>query len=215
MSLAEVVAAWEVVGATGLREAIHPTGADGGAYDASGDKTAAAVLEAFGNLPPGPLIDFGAGDGRVAIPLSYQTNRSILAADSSAAMLDQLRRRPAGGRGVSTFLADGTSPLPERAAGIYAIAVLIHHRHEDAARIVSSLADSLFPDGKLVLDLPLYEESREPKDWIDIAVWTLPELEELASSLGLRVTSSTVYPGAFSWETVHPHDWVVLEKTWR
>jgi len=211
--LSVVVAAWEEVAHLDTAQAaIHPLGADPDAYEASGIVTAEALLEAFGDLPDGPLIDFGAGDGRVAIPLARATSRTVFAVDSSPTMLGHLADRKGTSPNLFPMLADGTVFLPFSAAGIYAIAVLIHHQSWDAARIILNLAASLVPGGKLVLDLPLYEEVREPVDWTDVGVWTFQMLQDVADTAELRIDSAVVNPGAFSWEAEHHHEWAVLVK---
>lgn len=211
--LSVVIAAWdEVAHLKDAQAAIHPLGADPDAYEASGIVTAEALLEAFGSLPGWPLIDFGAGDGRVAIPLAGMTQRPIVAVDSSPAMLARLAERKGEVPNLFPMLADGTWPLPIRAAGIYAIAVLIHHKHCDGAQIILNLAASLIPGGRMILDLPLYDEPREPVDWTDVGVWTLAEIEDVATAAGLRIDSAVVNLGCFSWEAEHHHEWVVLTK---
>jgi len=63
-----------------------------------------------------------------------------------------------------------------------------------------------------VLDLPLYEEVREPVDWTDVGVWTFQMLQDVADTAELRIDSAVVNPGAFSWEAEHHHEWAVLVK---
>jgi SAM-dependent methyltransferase len=127
-------------------------------------------------------------------------------------MLGHLAERRGPISNLFPMLADGTVWLPFRAAGIYAIAVLIHHHACDAARLILNLAESLVPGGRMVLDLPLYEVAREPVDWTDVGVWTLRMLQDVAAAAGLRLDSAEVLPGAFSWEVEHHHEWVVLTR---
>jgi len=205
----DVVAAWDDV-ARGQRaqEAINPLGTDPEAYLRSGAKATVELAALIGDDPGLSIVDFGAGDGRVTLPLSLRYRR-VIAIDSSPAMLERLRCHCPG---VETVLADGIDDvgLPTDVDVVVALAVLIHHRHADAARMIRGLTSMLRSGGKLILDLALYEIGREPRHWSDISVWTRAELEMLAADLGLEILTAPVSPGEFDGTTLGPNHGKVL-----
>lgn len=192
----EVVAAWDdVARGPDAAEAINPLGSDPDAYGRSGEEAAARLVALIGDDPDLVVADFGAGDGRVTRPLARHYRR-IVAIDSSPAMLERLRARCPG---VETTLADGTDAtvLPRDVDAVIALAVLIHHCHVDATRILGGLTSMLRPGGRLLIDLALYEVGREPEHWTDVSVWTRAELEMVVADLGLEIVSANVSPGEF------------------
>src|SRR3970282_1456711 len=69
----------------------------------------------------GPLVELAIGNGRVAIPVAQATGRPVIGIDSSPAMLEQARTRPAAA-GVELDLREGDMrelALDEQAALIY------------------------------------------------------------------------------------------------
>ena len=198
-----VVEAWEhAAKKPDARAVIHPLGVDPIAYERSGDDATAALATLIGDDAELVVVDFGAGDGRVTIPLGRRYRR-VIAIDSSETMLERLRSQAPE---LETVLADGTDPsqLPHDVDAVVALAVLIHHRHRDAARIIAGLTSMLRPGGVLLLDLALYEMSREPEHWTDISVWTRAELDMLAVELQLEVLQAPVSPGQFDGTTLGP-----------
>jgi SAM-dependent methyltransferase len=208
----DVTDAWDKAGKAGNhRRAIHPLGNDAEAYETSGQGAAQRLAEVIGDLEAiTTVVDFGAGDGRVAIPLA-RLGYPVTAVDASLTMV---RRLKAFDPTFPAIVADGSNleDLPQPVDVVYALAVLIHHRHADAAIIITNLAASLKPGGRLLLDLPLYDVGREPGAWCDVSTWTLPELLELADRLGLTVERAEVSPGAFSFDAIGPShgDLVIL-----
>jgi len=200
----EVVAAWDhVARAPGAQVAINPLGSDPTAYVKSGEHAADLLADVIGDDPDLVVVDFGAGDGCVTEPLARRYRR-VIAVDSSPTMLARLRSRCPG---VDTVLADGTdgAVLPPGVDVVVALAVLIHHRHADAARIIAGLTSALRPGGRLLLDLALYEIGREPVSSTDVSVWTRSEVDLLAADLGLEVLSAWVSPGQFDGQTLGPN----------
>lgn len=199
------VAAWDEAGrADNPRRYIHPLGifTDGAAYERSGAEWADRILELAGDAIPGPgvasaWLDFGAGDGRVTIPLAQRLpGRTIIdAADASPAMLARLeaRLKDAGvdAGNICGIRWDGTTRLfAQRPYDVvFALAVFIHHAHADVARILANLTAVTRPGGRLLIDLPLADEPNDPGHWIGVARWTLRELEILAGALELRLVA--------------------------
>lgn len=206
-----IVGSWErAARRKDARGFIHPLGrVSDDDYEASG---AAAALRLQGQLERGEVIvDFG--DGRVTVPL-HDAGYHVIAVDASPTMIERLRaRRPMIPAIVSS--AEGLlEALGAPVDAIFALAVLIHHSHADAAALIAELGRALRPGGRLLLDLPLYETSRERAGWVDVSVWTLDELSTLAGNLDLEILEAPVSPGAFRYSAIGAHhgDLVVLRQ---
>lgn len=197
----ETVAKWDAIAQAGTdhaRPAIHPAGAEAdGAYEHSGELLADRLIPYV--APFHDVADFGAGDGRVTIPLAKALGVDrVTGIDASPAMIDALRRRAdaEGLTGLEVELNDGTRPLSRRYDVIIALAVLIHHDHRSVARIVANLAKSLNPAGRLILDLPITEgEPNDPDRWIDVGHWTRRELAILTAALDLELEVAGLIDG--------------------
>lgn len=190
--------------------AIHPTGTDPDAYWSSG---AVAAHEIHDRLPVDqyPVVgDFGAGDGRVAIPLAQLDDaRQVVAVDAVTAMIQALMAR-AGELGVDNIdgvLADGITAeftLPEVDAW-YTLACLIHHSYDDGARILAAMAASLRPGGVILLDVPVYDQPRERDSWTDVTVWDAAQFHKAAEAAGLVVLEGWHNDGTFSYSAIGPN----------
>ncbi len=100
----------------------------------------------------GPLVELAVGNGRVAIPIAQATGRRVIGIDSSAAMLDQARRRAAEA-GVELELIAGDMRdlvLSEPAGLIYCpFRALLHlPTWADRRRTFERVAASLRPNGR-------------------------------------------------------------------
>lgn len=208
LRLTDVTAQWEEAATReDARGAIHPAGHQSlEAYIASGRETALELGELIGAPGPGNLsvIDFGAGDGRVAIPLAA-LGYGVIAVDAAPTMLDRLAVNApelpsvlSDGRDLYADIADALlEPDPFEVDVVIALAILIHHRHADAALLLRSLRDVVRPGGRLIIDLPIYEVGRDPNGWTEVSVWTLPELNAVAELLELDVERAIEHAGTF------------------
>jgi len=100
----------------------------------------------------GPVVELAVGNGRVAIPVSQATGRSVIGIDSSPAMLEQARIRAADA-GVELDLREGDMRellLDEPAALIYCpFRALLHlHTWADRRQTFERVAAALQPGGR-------------------------------------------------------------------
>lgn len=181
MTAADVITAWDHADPA----AIHPSRRHSEeAYRASGE--AQAVMLA-GVLPDGAkVLDFGAGDGRVAIPLAalgYQ----VTAVDSSQRMLDRLTEQAPD---IATVRADADGIAGHlgrrRMDAVCCLAVLIHHSHTDGAHIVSKLRAATKLGGTLVLDWPVSATPAEAENWIGVTTWSAQQQSDICQQHGLE-----------------------------
>ncbi|MER7507068.1 class I SAM-dependent methyltransferase [Streptomyces lavendulae] len=180
MSIGTVIEAWNEADPA----AIHPTrGISEDAYRISGENQA-ALLSTI--LPEGcKVVDFGCGDGRVAIPLAA-LGYEVTGADGSQAMLDRLTEAAPD---MPTVLTDGTDladQLGRKTDAVISLAVLIHHSYESGAQIIEGLRAAVRVNGLLVLDWPASDEPVEGSSWISVTTWSVAQQDELCQRIGLK-----------------------------
>lgn len=190
----DVVAAWQEPDSA---KRIHPTRQiSEDAYWASGEPQAQQVVDVLtdvlGTAEGARVIDFGAGDGRVAIPM-FRAGLKVLAVDSSRAALQRLTEREPG---IATYVSTGddlvdyftpgipASPEAQRADALVCRAVLIHHSYRDVARLVQRFAEVVKPGGLLIADWPTSEQPAERSDWIGVTTWDRSIRDEVSARAG-------------------------------
>lgn len=191
MSIDTVIDAWNEADPA----AIHPTrGISEDAYRESGQVQAELLATV---LPDGcRVVDFGCGDGRVAIPLA-QLGYRVTGADASANMLRRFREKA---NAYPTVLTDGTDlheKLGHKTDAVISLAVLIHHSYESAERIIAGLRAAVRANGLVILDWPTSDDPREGGGWINVTTWNQARQDEICQRLGLKRIDSDLPWGVF------------------
>lgn len=217
VSYSEVKAGWDRAAATDPNPAIHPAGIQGDAtYRESGDKDALNILATLNKhgLPDFynelSIIDFGCGNGRVSMPLSYQFKK-VYGVDFSYTMLQQL---PRWDNIVPVLAVDNWFGLSEPADYAFSISVFIHNNHESGSKILKAISDNLKPGGLALIQIPIYDEPTYGNHWSDVTTWTLEQLQAACVYPGLELVEIKTNPGKFSHESIGPnhHFLQVLKK---
>lgn len=184
MTAADVIEAWDQADPS----AIHPTRAvDEDAYWDSG-RNQAALLGTV--LADGcRVVDFGCGDGRVAIPLR-NLGYDVTAVDASQTMLDRLHQHDPA---MPTVLSPGSglyAALGKKVDAVVSLAVLIHHNYTDCLNLLTELRQAVKLGGLLVLDWPVSDEPVEGQSWLEVTTGasrpTTTPAPASASSLSTR-----------------------------
>jgi 2-polyprenyl-3-methyl-5-hydroxy-6-metoxy-1,4-benzoquinol methylase len=187
----QVVKAWQGAHV----DAIHPLRADD--VDGYWESGWFQAQQAAAHIPAGgTVVDFGCGDGRVAIPLAHM-GFGVTAVDASPTMLKRLatRAREQGNDfnpdDLELVQSDGTDlgKLKRLFDGVVCRAVLIHHGFADGERLVHQLAELLKPGAHLMIDWPNGVE-HERRDWIDVSVWDQNRVKDVAAVNGLELVES-------------------------
>lgn len=192
MSADDVIAAWDQADPA----AIHPLRAvSEDAYWDSG-KAQADMLATV--LPAGAkVIDYGCGDGRVAIPLRA-LGFDVTAVDSSQAMLDRLAARDPD---MPVLLSRGTDLAEEygkKADAIISLAVLIHYSYADTLDLITQMRATVNGrNGLLVLDWPTSDQPSEAHDWIGVTTWSPQEQAEACARIGLKAVDNDLPWGVY------------------
>jgi 2-polyprenyl-3-methyl-5-hydroxy-6-metoxy-1,4-benzoquinol methylase len=191
IGLKDVVQAWRQADP----KHIHPTRehVSEQAYWDSGRPQAELILDLLPDL--GTVLDFGCGDGRIAIPLS-KLGFEVWAMDAAPEMIERLRDQAEaqGAEGIHSVIADGSTLFPlslDFFDAINARAVFIHHSHTDVIKMVRNLAKLIKPGGFLIADWPIGKH-HERRDWIDVTTWEKDHRDKVAESVGLELVSEGV-----------------------
>lgn len=186
LSTAEVIAAWNNADPA----AIHPSRSVAeSVYWESGKFQAGSLSHV---LPQGcSVLDFGCGDGRVALPLSDLGYR-VTGVDSSPRMLAALNHRAPD---IPTIEDDGSllrEKLSRPVAAALCLAVLIHHSYAAGGAIVTALTSVVRKGGLLVLNWPTSTDPGERTHWLGVTTWDAEQKNQLARGLGLEAVDTAL-----------------------
>lgn len=183
-SAADVITAWDAADPV----AIHPTRAiSEEAYWASGAQQAKALT---GVIPAGStVLDYGCGDGRVAISLAELGYR-VIGVDSSPRMLEALKGNQPE---IRCVLSDGCDlRLDESADAAICLSVLIHHGWADGEALVGAISRVVRPGGLLILDWSTIATPEERRTWIEVTTRPADRQRAVMDRLNLDPVSSSL-----------------------
>lgn len=192
MAADDVIRAWDRADPT----AIHPLrNVSEDAYWESGRGQAEMLATV---IPDGAkVLDFGCGDGRVAIPMAG-LGYEVTAVDASQNMLNRLADRDPD---ITTVQADADGIAGHlgrrRMDAVYTLAVLIHHSYQDCLHIISKLRAATKLGGILVLDWPVSETPGEADSWIGVTTWSREQQDEACAAIGLEPVDSDLPWGVY------------------
>jgi len=149
-------------------------------------------------IPAGAkVLDFGCGDGRVAIPMAAW-GYEVTAVDSSQRMLDRLTERAPAQTTVQAD-ADGIAKHlgRRRTDAVYCLAVLIHHSYADCLHIIERLRAATKLGGILVLDWPVSERPSQADSWIGVTTWSREQQVDACAAIGLESVDSDLPWGVY------------------
>lgn len=114
-----------------------------------------AVISRFLPSPKSTIVDFGAGTGRISIPLANM-GHSVTAVDRSQAMLDQLILKNNGLQNIETAcvsMADFNRTGYD--CGLCVFTVILYLLDEDSLyNSLNAAYTALKPDGVFIIDIP-------------------------------------------------------------
>ncbi|MDH6610309.1 2-polyprenyl-3-methyl-5-hydroxy-6-metoxy-1,4-benzoquinol methylase [Streptomyces sp. SAI-208] len=192
MTAVDVIEAWDQADPTAIHPLRHVSEE---AYWDSGEAQAAMLATV---IPDGAkVMDFGCGDGRVAIPLAT-LGYEVTAVDSSQRMLNRLTERAPDLAGVQAT-ADGIAAHlgRRRMDAVYCLAVLIHHSYADCLHIIERLRAATKLGGTLVLDWPTSDQPAEADSWIGVTTWSAGQQAEACARIGLEPVDSELPWGVY------------------
>ncbi|WP_405559040.1 class I SAM-dependent methyltransferase [Streptomyces canus] len=192
MTAEAVIKAWDQADP----DAIHPLRrVSEDAYWESGQVQAAMLATV---IPDGAkVMDFGCGDGRVAIPVAA-LGYEVTAVDSSQRMLDRLAERAPDVTAVHAAADSIAAHLGRRKMdAVYTLAVLIHHSYADCLNIIGKLRSATKLGGILVLDWPVADQPGEADSWIGVTTWSKEQQDDACERLGLEPVDSELPWGVY------------------
>lgn len=191
MTAADIIDAWDQADPS----AIHPTRAiDEDAYWASGQNQAALLGTVLADGCK--VVDFGCGDGRVAIPLR-ELGYDVTAVDASQTMLDRLHQRDPD---MPAVLSPGPglyAALGKKVDAVVALAVLIHHNYADCLDLLAELRQAVKLGGTLILDWPVSDQPVEGQAWLEVTTWSQEAHDDACASIGLKAVGNGLPWGVY------------------
>lgn len=191
MTAADIIQAWDQADPS----AIHPTRAiDEDTYWASGQNQAALIGTVLADGCK--VVDFGCGDGRVAIPLRA-LGYDVTAVDASQNMLDRLHEHD---RDMPTVLSAGTglyAVLGKKVDAVVSLAVLIHHNYADCLDLLTELRQAVKLGGTLILDWPVSDQPVEGQAWLEVTTWSQEAHDDACASIGLKAVDARLPWGVY------------------
>lgn len=172
---------------------IHPTGNDPDAYVRSGKEYAEQILKYVKSGDK--VMEYGCGNGRIL----------------------QHIRDPKVGIDIVPMAAKMVGGFtPDQYKGkvnlIYSVCVFIHNPYEICCNILQWMHGRLKKQGILLLQMPIYEEAKNPLHPMDVGVWTEQMFRDAVKDFD--IIKIYVNPGSFTFEKIGlcHHDFHVLVK---
>lgn len=216
----QVKSGWDQAAAgENVNAAIHPSGlGELIDYVESGVGAAQQVIDDIkqyadaDSLAESSIIEYGCGNGRIAIPLSRNFKR-LYAVDCSYSMLQKLPR-DTDSEIIPVLANDNWFGLADPADYAYSINVFIHNTYESGMQIMKAISDNLKPVGLALLQIPIYDVAKEPENWTDVGVWTSQQFRTATELSGFEIVQMHDNPGSFSFEKIgkNHHCLQVLRK---
>lgn len=180
MNAHDVIEAWDEAGPAH----IHPSrGVSEEAYWSSGEQAAHQLAEVL--KPGAKVVDFGVGDGRVAIPLR-KLGYQVTGADASPTMLAALAENDPDLPQVNSDGVDLYEKVGHKVDAVICLAVLIHHDRASVLAIIDGLCKAVRKGGLLILDWPTSAHPEEAQVWIDVTTWDPGVQQAEATKRGLK-----------------------------
>jgi 2-polyprenyl-3-methyl-5-hydroxy-6-metoxy-1,4-benzoquinol methylase len=191
VTAADIIEAWDQADPA----AIHPTrGIDEDAYWNSGRNQAALIGTVLADGCK--VVDFGCGDGRVAIPLRA-LGYDVTAVDASQNMLDRLHERDPDMPTLLNPGADLYGQLGKKVDAVVALAVLIHHNYADCLDLLAELRQAVKLGGILVLDWPISDHPVEGQGWLEVTTWSQEAHDDACTRIGLKPVDAQLPWGVY------------------
>jgi len=191
MTAEAVIQAWDAADPA----AIHPLRrVSEEAYWKSGEAQAGMLATV---IPDGAkVMDFGCGDGRVAIPLR-ELGYDVTAVDASQTMLDRLHERDPD---MPTVLSSGTglnAALGKKADALVSLAVLIHHNYAHCLDLLAAIRQAVKLGGILILDWPVSDQPVEGQAWLEVTTWSQEAHDDACARIGLKPVDARLPWGVY------------------
>ena len=140
---------------------------DGWYQDVTDVEATVDRVAALAGDPPGPVLELGAGSGRLAVPLAAR-GLEVWALDASAAMVERLRAKP-GGAAVHTVVGDMAAlDLGPGAPAAFAVVLCAYNTlfnltdTESQRRCLARVAGVLAPGGRVLVEAFVPPPAGEP-----------------------------------------------------
>jgi|LakMenEpi03Aug12_release.lakeMendotaPanAssembly.Ray.scaffolds.fasta_scaffold1111189_1 SAM-dependent methyltransferase len=180
----------EIAKTTKAKEYIHPSGNDILNYNKSGQSSAKNIQK---YIPLTKVMEYGCGDGRI---LRHIKDCEIIGVDIVPEFVLECKKNGLLAEEIKNY------KFKEDCDIVYSITVFIHLSKKDGYEALENIWKALKTDGIALLQIPIYETSKEPNSFIDVGTWTENELKEVCDNIGFDLIEAHCNKGSFSYENI-------------
>jgi len=183
---------WKEIGKTEkAKEYIHPSGNNEGEYLVSGIKSA-QIIQSY--IPkPFKVLEYGCGDGRI---LRHIKDCQTVGLDIVPEFVSACVSYGLYSKEIKNYT------FKEDCDIVYSITVFIHLSKKDGYEALNNIWKALKPEGIALLQIPIYDTSKEPNSFIDVGTWTEKELRDACFNTGFELLEVNSNKGSFSYENI-------------
>lgn len=182
---------WKEIGkTTKAKEYIHPSGNDILNYNKSGQSSAKNIQK---YIPLTKVMEYGCGDGRI---LRHIKDCEIIGVDIVPEFVLECKKNGLLAEEIKNY------KFKEDCDIVYSITVFIHLSKKDGYEALENIWKALKTDGIALLQIPIYETSKEPNSFIDVGTWTENELKDVCDNIGFDLIEVHSNKGSFSYENI-------------
>jgi len=195
---------WKKIGnSPKAKEYIHPSGNNLDAYNSSGKESADLIQRLIPSFFK--VLEYGCGTGRI---MQHLKGCVVEGVDIVPEFVQECKEAGLHCSEIKDYHFNADCDI------IYSITVFIHLNKKDGLDALKNIWKGLKVGGKALLQIPIYDTSKEPNSWIDVGTWTLSELKNACNQIGFNLLEINTNPGSFSYENIGKnHDAVqVLQK---
>ena len=172
--------------------AIHPSGRDPGEYDSHGLMAVNDLIQLIPDIQHKKTLDYGCGNGRM---LRHMTRWPVYGVDVVPEFIEEAQKY-----NDKAFLREHL--LDTNFEIVYSITVFIHLDDEQTKEALEYIHERLLPRGLAYLQVPLYDHTTSPRDFVDVRTWNVNDFLNLIERVGFEVEELWLNQGRFSYDQI-------------
>jgi len=181
---------------------IHPSGWSTELYKSSGKETAKMIQKYIKTGEK--VLEYGCGNGRL---MRHLTDCKLRGVDIVPEFVNECIKEGLDATLIKEYDFNGDLDV------IYCITVFIHLSKQDGKEALINICKGLKVGGIALLQIPIYDENKDPNCWIDVGTWTEELLRKTCDEIGFDIVELHKNSGAFSYENIgENHDKVQILK---
>lgn len=192
--------------------AVHPSGNDPDEWRRSGHQAADDLLAnrhfpALKSNEPIRVLEYGCGPGRILWPLSAKPGIEAHGVDIAESYIKDCKSKGLNATAIdpSERTAHFQQQMRSKFDVVFSLTVFIHLFKKDARVAMQYCYDALAPGGVALLQIPIYNKSRDPESWTHIGCFSKSELMKMANEVGFQAVELFVNNRDFNYNDIGPY----------